>query len=176
MHAARADAHASAPDPRERVTTQSAGPNGRTTGLGTQPTPSVTRDRVAAEGHAKAAAEHAAAAEELAQFDGLKCRHMPPRGRALCPLLGNLKSVEPIVGGARIRFVENGYFDILVMHILCHRQFADARGRASMERCPLYLPSVTVDVEGEAVILKTTPEQSGELVELLQHHLPGGGR
>lgn len=94
--------------------------------------------------HQQHASAHRKAAQALEQFEESECSAFPPETRALCPLIGQVRSEEEIPGGVRVRFADGVNVEAATAHIRCHLAFARARGYQGMDRCPLYIRGVRV--------------------------------
>ncbi len=135
--------------------------------------PSQRHLRIARE-HEALAQTHNEAAHFLEQFEEAQCGSFPPETRVLCPLLGQLVSVEDIPGGSRVRFVEGVDLNAAIAHMRCHLAFARTQAESGMDSCPLYLKGVRVSgVESgsEVDILIEEPRDVEELRDRVKGHL-----
>jgi hypothetical protein len=96
------------------------------------------------ERHRLHADAHEGAARELKTYEELQCGAFPVETRQLCPLLGQVESVEDVPGGVRIRFSEGVDVNAAVAHMRCHLAFARSKGRSGMDSCPLYLAGIEI--------------------------------
>lgn len=113
--------------------------------------------QASAEQHQRHAEQHRQAAQKLLSYEGDHCAQFPKETRSACPLMGQIKAVEDIEGGARITFHKNVPIQATVDHMKCHFAFARAEGYEGMKTCPLYLKGVSVEAQddGQSVILTT---------------------
>ncbi len=116
--------------------------------------------------HEAHAREHAEAARSLESFEDDQCGSFPHETRMVCPLIGQLASVEDIPGGSRVRFADGVDVNAAVAHIRCHLAFARSQGRAGMESCPLYLEGVRVSRVGPGSDVDFLVEDSNDLAAL----------
>ncbi len=103
--------------------------------------------RAEAELHQQHAEDHRRAAEQLERFEQAECGSFPVSTRPLCPLLGQVASVERLSNGVRIRFIEDANAEAIEAHARCHIAFAQTQGRKGMDPCPLYVKGVQVASE-----------------------------
>ncbi len=144
------------------------------TGTGTNVVDSnpTERYKIAAEQHQRLARAHEKAAAALEAFEGEACKDIKPAARAACPLLGPVKDVKDILGGARVELIYPGEADALAARIQCHIAFANVHGTAGLESCPLYMKGVTVTVKNGELIFKTrSGDEVKHLRELLREHI-----
>lgn len=126
----------------------------------------TARHRAHAEKHQAHAREHLDAARVLEGFEEAQCASFPSETRAVCPLIGQLVSVEDIPGGSRVRVADGVEVNALVAHIRCHLAFARARKREGMDTCPLYLEGVRVSRVGPGPEVDFLIEGTSELEQL----------
>lgn len=107
------------------------------------------------EEHAK---QHEQAAQTLLEFENEQCAKFPEKTRAQCPLMGQVRAVEEVDGGAKLMIAEGVALDAIADHMRCHFAFARTEGYEGMETCPLYLNDLTIEpVESDhAVIIRTS--------------------
>lgn len=106
-----------------------------------------------AEREARMARDHAAAAAALAGYEEQGCASFEPAVRSACPLIGQLESVEALPNGVRLVPKAGVNAEAWQVHIACHLAFAQAKGRAGMEHCPLGLPGLNAITAGGSVEL-----------------------
>ena len=124
--------------------------------------------------HEAHAQKHRRAARSLEVFEEAQCGAFPPETRVLCPLLGQLDSVENIPSGSRIRFADGVDVDAAVAHMRCHIAFARSHSRVGMDNCPLYLEVVRVSRVGpgsEADFLVVGTNELKVLRERMRRHV-----
>jgi hypothetical protein len=133
------------------------------------------RYRVAAQQHERIAAQHERAAAKLRAFEDQACTGFTPAVRASCPLLGPVRKVVDVVGGARVELANPAEANAIASHIRCHVAFANANGVAEedMDECPLYLKGLTVDVnnDGALVFKVKSADELKRLRTLLREHI-----
>jgi hypothetical protein len=107
--------------------------------------------------HAARQREHAWQHERLGaaleQFGSGACGSFPPSTRPLCPLFGEIESVERTDTGVRIELGEGVPVEAVMDHMRCHAAFARTYPRAAPGQCPLYVEGVQVGRDGDAVVL-----------------------
>ena len=113
--------------------------------------------------HRKHAEDHRAAAEALDKFEEQQCKSFPPETRKVCPLLGQLESVQDIDGGVRVRFSKGVNMDAATDHVLCHLAYGRTQGRQGMDSCPLYIKGVAAKRVGDSNDLDLTVEDEASV-------------
>ena len=111
------------------------------------------------------AAAHAASVAELERFEDAACRGLSRAARAACPF------VQPVVlkaipRGIRIQVQPDDAAEIAA-RMRCHLAYAKARGFRHVTECPLYLPSVEIELTEQRDAIEVTsidPEVAGELI------------
>lgn len=129
--------------------------------------------RGAAQRHQRHSEDHLAAAQALEQFEEGECASFPPTTRAVCPLLGQVASIEEIGNGSRVHLATGVNTDATAAHIRCHLAYARSQGREGMDRCPLYLQGVQSRKSGESAVDLTVDDDSllGELRQRIADHV-----
>ena len=129
--------------------------------------------RGAAQRHQRHSEDHLAAAQALEQFEEGECASFPPTTRAVCPLLGQVASIEEIGNGSRVHLATGVNTDATATHIRCHLAYARSQGREGMDRCPLYLQGVQSRKSGESAVDLTVDDDSllGELRKRIADHV-----
>ncbi|MEQ9077161.1 MAG: hypothetical protein RLP09_25090 [Sandaracinaceae bacterium] len=94
--------------------------------------------------HRLLAEQHRSAAAALEAFEEQECARFPPETRAICPLLGQLASIEDVEGGVRLRFADGVRENAIAAHMRCHLAFGRTHGREGMDLCPLYVDGASV--------------------------------
>jgi len=120
------------------------------------------------------AADHLAAAQVLENFEEAECKAFPSETRSASPLIGQVESVEAVFGGVSLSFKEGVDVNAAIAHMRCHVAFARTRGRIGMESCPLYIPGVSINREGNSGGVELTIGDQNQLQELrqrVQEHL-----
>lgn len=118
--------------------------------------------RASADQHQRHAEQHRQAAQKLLSYEQAQCVQFPKETRSSCPLMGQIKAVEDVDGGARITFHEGVPMQATVDHMKCHFAFARAQGYEGMKSCPLYLEGVSVEADGQSVTLTTDKPEAIE--------------
>ena len=126
-----------------------------------------------AERHRGIAQQHRAAAAALELFEEAQCSMFPPSTRVTCPLLGQTVEAADVPDGVRLRLREGVNADAALDHVRCHLAFARSHGRQGMDRCPLYLPEVSVAPTEDGALILTTrdAEQVPALRERARTHV-----
>jgi hypothetical protein len=118
--------------------------------------------QTSADQHKRHAEQHRQAAQTLLSYEQAQCAQFPKETRSSCPLMGQIKAVEDVDGGARITFHEGVPMQATVDHMKCHFAFARAQGYGGMKSCPLYLEGVSVEADGQSVTLTTDKPEAVE--------------
>ncbi|MBI5548444.1 MAG: hypothetical protein HY901_31565 [Deltaproteobacteria bacterium] len=121
-----------------------------------------------AQKHREHAAQHQAAGKELERFEEAECQGFDPATRAVCPLLGQVASLEDVSGGVRLRLAEGVPAEAALAHIRCHLAFARTRAFSGMDDCPLYLKGLQAAPSTDGSAIDLTSDESAT-VELLRN-------
>jgi hypothetical protein len=126
------------------------------------------RDLAEAKAHEKAAAQ-------LETLEDEACAATPIAERDACPILGSVHAIVPIVGGARVQLTHKGSTLAVAAHLKCHAAFASKQGTPQIATCPLYVKGLTVEVDGDWIVMRSdSPGSADEIRRLLRGHLPHG--
>lgn len=119
----------------------------------------------AAERHQREAAQHAAAAATLENFEDGQCKELPPEVRAECPLLGQIRAATDIPGGVMVTLSPGVPADAFIAHVQCHLAFAHTAGHDGMDACPLFIHGVQATA-GEGRTVRFTVDAAALVPEL----------
>lgn len=110
--------------------------------------------------HRAHAQAHQAAAAALEEFEDEACKELPPKTRAVCPLLGQIAAAKNVSDGVAITPSSGVHREALVAHMRCHLAYAATHGFEGMSTCPLYVKGVTLEDDGSNLVLHA-PDPAG---------------
>ncbi len=102
--------------------------------------------------HHEHASHHKEAAETLKKFEEEECKTIHPEVRHMCPLIGTVKAVEEVEGGARLILKEKVDVNGVYAHSKCHNRYGAVHGFKEMPNCPLYLKGISIEKKGKNTI------------------------
>ena len=118
---------------------------------------------------------HEQAANQLEKLEDEACTATPVAERDACPILGSVRAIVPIIGGARVQLTHKGSTLAVAAHLKCHAAFAGKQGAPQIASCPLYVKGLTVEVDGDWIVMRSdSPGSADEIRRLLREHLPHG--
>ena len=103
------------------------------------------RHRRAAGAHELVAKAHEKAAAALEKYEDGVCGQLPAATRAMCPLMGQLKTVTDVDGGVHLVPADDVNLDAWAAHIQCHVAYAGTAGHVGMDECPLFARGVRAE-------------------------------
>ena len=155
---AKADVHSDRYDPNAGEEIGTGGPFGYGYGVSVyNPTGHHATEAAEHRSHAEA---HEAAAAALESFEDEACKELPPKTRAVCPLLGQIDGAKNVSDGVAVIPSSAVNREALVAHMRCHLAYAATGGFEGMDSCPLYVKGVTLEDDGSNLVLHA-PDAAG---------------
>ena len=160
---AKADVHSARYDPNAGEEVGTGGPFGYGFGVSVyNPTGHHATEAAEHRAHAEA---HEAAAAALEKFEDEACKELPPKTRAVCPLLGQIDDATNVSDGVAITPSPSVNREALVAHMRCHLAYAATAGFEGMDSCPLYVKGVTLEDDGSKLVLHAADAASVKAVQ-----------
>jgi hypothetical protein len=109
--------------------------------------------------------EHDRLAPALERFEEGACSAFLETTRPMCPMFGEIASVDETDGGVSIQPSDEVPLEAMMEHMRCHVEFASANDGPLAPSCPLYVPGVRVGREDGAIVLVGIDEAASREVQ-----------